>query len=114
MTCSPQATRPGLSGIWRDKNTKEFSECYLSFHQKEDSVYMTHFLKYKGQPFFETGKGIRVGDKVIYDVDVVHDGPQWGANTGHHELLLSVDGKSLKGTYKTDDGTGPLEFVRLK
>ncbi len=114
MTCSPKISNPEISGLWKDRNTEEFSECYLSFHEKEDSVYMTHFLKFNGKPFFETGVGIRRGNKIIYDVDVVHDGPNWGARSGHHELIISADGKSLKGTYTTDGGSGPLEFSRYK
>ncbi len=104
-----------LNGLWADSTSSEsFQHCFAVFAQKGDSVFVTHYLEFNGQPFVEYGKGVIKGNKVIYDVEVTLQIPGW-ATAGRHELVLSEDKKLLTGTFTDNKGnTGKLVFRRLR
>lgn len=103
----------GFSGIWSDCNGVDFDNCYAVFSTKGDSIYMGHYIEFKGQPFFESGSGIIKGDSIIYHVDVMRPIPAWGPDGGTHYLKLSQDKNTLEGIFVTDSGNkGSLIFNR--
>lgn len=100
-----------LDGWWSDSVSISFSNCYADFDIVGDSVYMTHFIEFNGQPFFETGKGIIKKDSIIYNVIVRHGIEGW-STAGTHKLKL-IDNNTLEGTYADNKGNkGPLVFRR--
>ncbi|MDO5981622.1 hypothetical protein [Flavivirga spongiicola] len=102
-----------FNGIWSDCNDDNFDNCYAVFSIIGDSVYMGHYIEFKNQPFFESGKGIVKGDSIIYKVDVIRPIPAWGPEGGKHYLKLSEDKNTLEGIFVTDSGnSGPLVFKR--
>ena len=102
-----------FSGVWADSSNVNFSNCTAIFSVTKDSVFMTHYLEFKGNPFIEYGYGIVEGNKIKYKVYVTRQVPGWKASMGYHILTLSEDGKTLKGTYEDNIGNkGNLVFKR--
>lgn len=114
LSCETSVKRQlPIHGLWSDKNTSDFENCYVVFSQTEDSVFVAHYLEHKKRPFFEKGKGIVKGDSLIYHVDVIKPIPEWGPDGGTHYLKLSKNNKTLEGFYITDSGyKGELKFVK--
>ena len=105
-TCSKPIT---LNGWWSDSASASFSNCYASFQLVGDSVFMTHYIEFNNQPFFETGKGIVKGDSLIYNVIVRHGIEGW-STAGTHCLAIKND-SLLEGSYSDNKGNkGPLVF----
>ncbi|MFL5729062.1 MAG: hypothetical protein ACJ75J_06185 [Cytophagaceae bacterium] len=103
-----------LNGLWADSNSAAFSNAYIIFSQEGSSVTFSHYLEFKGIPMVEYGKGKISGNKVEYKVKVSKPIPGW-ARKGFHSLLLSADGKTLRGIYKDEKGnTGPLVFKKIR
>jgi hypothetical protein len=101
-----------ISGHFIDINSDFFQNCHLIVAQDGDSIFVAHYLEWKGTPMVEYGKGIREGDTITYDVVVTRAIPGW-ATTGTHTLVLSEDRKTLAGQYSDAKGnTGPLKFKR--
>ncbi len=113
LSLAKKSKKPiAIDGFWSDSTSTNFTNCYAQFTQKGDSVFMTHFLEFQGQPFFERGVGIIKGDSLIYNVVVIHKIEGW-ATTGKHALKLSKDGKTLEGTIFAGNGyVGPITFRR--
>ena len=105
-----------FNGIWYDViASDDFKNCSVVYSKVVDSIYMGHYLEFKGRAFYEIGSGIIKGDSIIYHVDVIRPIPEWGPAGGTHYLKLSEDGNTLKGIFITDTGNkGPLVFKRTK
>ena len=102
-----------FNGVWTDSSSTDFSNCTAIFSVKKDSVFMTHYLEFKGNPFVEYGAGIIKGNKIEYTVYVTVQVPGWNSSKGHHILTISEDGKTLRGTYEDDAGNkGNIVFKR--
>jgi hypothetical protein len=102
-----------FNGVWVDSSDVNFSNCTAVFSVKKDSVFMTHYLEFKGNPFIEHGSGIVEGNKIKYSVDVTLQVPGWSASKGNHILTLSEDKTTLRGTYEDNLGNkGNLVFKR--
>ena len=118
ISCQKQEKTQNLSlysfnGIWADSNSVDFKNCYAVYSTIGDSIHMSHYLEFKGQPFFETGSGIIKGDSIIYHVDVIRMIPDWGPEGGTHYLKLSNNNNTLKGHFITDSGhKGSLTLKR--
>lgn len=106
------ATPKSINGWWSDSASTSFSNCYASFQLVGDSVFMTHYIEFNQQPFFETGKGIVKDDSLIYDVIVRHGIEGW-STAGTHRLAIKND-SLLEGNYSDNKGNkGPLVFRRI-
>ena len=102
-----------FNGIWVDSSSTSFSNCSAVFSVKNDSVFMTHYLEFNGNPFVEYGIGKVYGKKLKYNVNVTLQVPGWKTTKGKHILTISEDGKTLRGTYEDDSGNkGVLVFKR--
>ena len=118
FSCQKQIKKPippiaSFNGIWDDSTSTDFKNCYAVYSEIGDSIYMGHYIEFKGQSFFETGSGNIKGDSIIYHVDVIHMIPEWGPDGGTHYLKLSEDKNTLEGIFITDGGNrGPLVFKR--
>ena len=105
---------PQISGIWQDINSDKFTNCYAQFTQKKDSVFMTHFLEFDGEPFYEVGEGIRKGDSIVYHVEVKHQIKGW-STSGYHHLKINKEGNIFEGYFIDNLGNkGELRFVRKR
>ena len=104
-----------VNGLWEDATSSSaFSHCTAIFAQDGDSIFVTHYLEFNGQPFVEYGSGTIQGDTLIYEVKVTQQIPGW-ATSGTHQLILSEDKKTLKGTYTDNKGnTGELVFKKKR
>ena len=101
-----------VNGVYQDSTSTSFKNCYAIFATVGDSIFMTHYLEFEGQPFVEYGKGIIKGDELIYQVVVTKGIPGW-SSAGTHRLKIEEDGKVLRGTYSDNLGnTGALIFTR--
>jgi hypothetical protein len=114
VTASAQTTAPiNLNGIWADSNSTSFQNCYLIIAQEGEKINMSHYLEFNGTPMVEYGTGKYGNGKVYFEVKVSKAIPGW-ATTGKHFLMLSNDGKTLRGEYEDDKGNrGPLVFKRI-
>lgn len=102
-----------LNGIWRDSTSTEFTNCYAVISQDGNKITINHYLEWKGQPFVESGKGTLKGRNLQYKVKVTLQIKGW-ATKGVHELILSSDGKTLRGSYKDNAGnSGPIVLKRF-
>lgn len=102
-----------FNGFWLGQSDANFENNHIVFSEIGDSIYIGHFLEFKGKPFYEKGSGIIKGDSVIYHVDVIRPIPDWGPDGGTHYLKLSEDKNTLEGIFITDGGNrGPLVFKR--
>lgn len=102
-----------LNGVWADSSSKSFQNCYAVFAVKQDSIFMTHYVEFNGQPFVEHGKGLIKNGKLQYTVKVTLQIPGWTTTEGQHILSLDSDGKTLRGTYSDNAGNkGPLVFKK--
>lgn len=100
-------------GVWSDSSSTSFTNCYAIFSVENDSVFMTHYIEFNGEPFVEYGSGIVKGDSLIYNVRVTQQIRGWTTTAGTHKLKLSPDGRTLKGSYSDNTGnTGPLIFTK--
>lgn len=100
-------------GVWSDSSSTAFSNCYAIFSIENDSVFMTHYIEFNGEPFIEHGSGVVKGDSLIYNVRVTKQIKGWTSTAGLHQLKLSGDGLTLKGSYSDNTGnSGPLFFRR--
>lgn len=100
-----------LNGIWKDVNNKNFKNCFLIIAQSGDSVFINHYLEYKGTPMVEYGKGIITKDSVKYEVKVSLSIPGW-SNAGVHHLKI-INKKQLSGMYFDSLGnSGELFFKK--
>lgn len=105
---------PQVSGVWKDVNSDSFTNCYAQFTQKKDSIFMTHFLEFNGEPFYEVGEGIRKGDSIIYRVEVKHQISGW-STAGDHHLKINKEGNILEGYFIDNLGNkGSLKFARFR
>ena len=101
-----------VSGVWSDCQGEAFSNCTAVFSQKGDSIFVTHYIEWNGQPMVEHGWGTRQGNVLTYHVWVTVQIPGWSTQ-GDHYLTLSEDGNTLEGVYKDNKGnSGPLKFER--
>ncbi|MEY5041014.1 MAG: hypothetical protein RLZZ414_553 [Bacteroidota bacterium] len=100
-----------LNGIWKDVNSKNFKNCYLIIAQDKDSVFVNHYLEYKGTPMVEYGKGILKNDSLIYNVKVSLAVPGW-STAGQHRLKIIHD-KEISGMYFDNKGnSGEIKFTK--
>lgn len=108
-----KAQTPDYNGIWADSSSNSFTNCYAIFSVKNDSVFMTHYLEFNGEPFVEYGIGILKDAKLSYRVCVSKQIKGWTTTKGHHILKLDADGKTLRGSYTDNSGnSGPLVFKK--
>lgn len=102
-----------FNGIWSDSSSTSFNNCYAIFAEDGDSIHVTHYLEFNGEPFVEYGSGIIKNDSLIYKVKVVQQIKGWKSAWGIHKLKISADKKSLRGTYTDNLGnTGSLVFKK--
>lgn len=102
-----------INGVWQDSTGASFKNCIAIFSVQNDSVFMSHYLEFNGIPFVESGAGIISGDTLNYQVTVTRQIPGW-STAGIHQLVLSADRKTLRGTYSDNVGnTGTLVFKRI-
>ena len=102
-----------FNGVWADSSSTSFGNCYAIFSVQNDSVFMTHYAEFNGNPFVEHGEGIVIGNKLQYSVVVTTKVPGWETTAGKHVLVLSNDKKTLRGTYSDNTGnSGPLVFKK--
>lgn len=103
-----------FNGVWADSSSASFTKATAVFSVKNDSVFMTHYVEFNGHPFVEHGQGVVKGNKLQYTVHVTVQVPGWSTTQGEHNLEISKDGNTLRGTYKDNSGnTGPLVFKRV-
>lgn len=103
-----------VNGVWADSSSSSFTNPTAVFSVQNDSVFMTHYVEFNGNPFVEHGEGVIKGDTLIYTVKVTVQVPGWSTTQGVHTLVLSADRNTLRGTYKDNAGnTGPLVFKRV-
>lgn len=101
-----------INGVWQDSSGTAFTNCTAIFAVKNDSVFYTHYLEFNKIPFVEYGKGKIKNGILNYIVTVSLQIPGWSTG-GEHQLALSKDGLTLRGTYKDNLGnTGPLVFKK--
>ena len=111
-----------INGVWVDSTSSAFTNCTAIFSVQNDTIYFSHYLEFNGQPFVEHGKGIviyKAADKAtdnvgryIYTVTVCLPIQGW-STAGIHNLELSPDGLTLRGTYSDNKGNnGPLVFKK--
>jgi hypothetical protein len=102
-----------VNGIWKDSAGTSFDKGTMIIAQKGDSIILTHYLEFNGQPFTEYGVGKIKGDSLIYHLTVTLPIPGWSL-TGVHKLKLSKHGNKLIGIYIDDKGnSGRLVFTRF-
>lgn len=102
-----------INGVWSDSSSASFDNCYAIFSIEGDSVFMTHYIEFNGNPFVEHGEGTIKNDELQYHVKVTKQIPGWTTTAGDHILKISSDGLTLRGTYKDNVGnSGPLVFKR--
>lgn len=101
-----------LDGLWGDVNTTDFTNGTMIIAQDGNTIYVSHYVEYKGVAMVEYGIGTRSGDVLDYEVNVTRPIPGW-VEKGHHTLTLSEDGQRLEGHYQSIAGKGPLLFERL-
>ena len=102
-----------VNGIWKDSASTSFDKGTMIIAQHGDSIILTHYLEFNGQPFTEYGVGNLKGDSLIYNLTVTLTIPGWSA-TGVHKLKLTENGNKLVGIYMDDKGnSGRLVFTRL-
>ena len=103
-----------FNGVWADSSSASFTNATAVFSIQNDSVFMTHYVEFNGNPFVEHGEGIVKGKQLIYTVKVTVQVPGWSTTQGDHVLTISEDENTLRGTYKDNAGnTGPLVFKRV-
>lgn len=101
-----------LNGIWKDVNSKNFKNCYLIIAQDKDSVFVNHYLEYKGMPMVEYGRGILKNDSIIYYLKVPLPIPGW-STAGEHRLKIIHD-KEISGMYFDNKGySGEIKFTKF-
>lgn len=102
-----------ISGVWSDSSSTSFTNCTAIFAVDGDSVFVTHYLEFNGQPFVEYGSGTYKNGVLDYSVKVVVQIPGW-STAGIHHLELSADGRTLRGTYEDNaDNTGELVLKKI-
>ncbi|MFM7022778.1 MAG: hypothetical protein ACKOXB_07340 [Flavobacteriales bacterium] len=102
-----------LNGLWQDSCGTSFSNCYAIISQDGNQIKFSHYLEWEGQSFVETGKGKLKGRTIVYNVKVTQKISGW-ATEGVHELTLSPDGNTLRGSYKDNKGnTGTIVLKRF-
>jgi hypothetical protein len=102
-----------LNGVWRDSSGTSFSNCYAIITQNGNKITFSHYLEFNGQPFVEFGQGNLRRRTIKYKVKVTKQIEGWAVR-GEHELTLSADGKTLRGTYRDGKGnTGPMVLKRM-
>lgn len=102
-----------INGVWADSSSSSFGNCYAIFSIQNDSVFMTHYIEFNGQPFVEHGSGTIKNGELNYHVKVTKQIPGWTTTAGDHHLVLSKDKRTLRGTYKDNVGnSGPLVFKK--
>jgi len=103
-----------INGVWKDSNTVAFQNAVLIISDNNGEINMSHYLEWKGQKFVEYGKGVRKGNSIVYDAKVTLPIKGW-ASKGTHNLKLSEDGLTLRGTYNDNLGkSGPIVFKRVR
>jgi len=114
ISCNQESSYSrNFRGFWKGNSGVNFENNHIVFSEIGDSIHISHYLEFKGQPFFEKGSGIIKGDSIIYYVDVIRPIPAWGPEGGTHYLKLSEDRNMLEGVFITDSGhKGPLVFKR--
>jgi len=108
-----QTDKIDINGVWADLDSPaENSTIVIS--ELNGKVIFVHYMEWKGQKFVEAGIGKRNGNTIEYKVEVTSRIEGW-ATAGIHKLILSEDGKTLKGTYKDNlKREGPIGFVRVR
>lgn len=102
-----------INGVWQDSSGTSFKNCIAIFAEKNDSIFMTHYLEFNGTPFVEYGSGIKKGDTLTYNVTVSKQIPGW-STAGVHQLTLSADKKTLRGNYSDNLGNkGSIIFKKI-
>ncbi len=102
-----------INGVWSDSSSTGFKNCWAIISVQGDSVFMTHYIEFNGNPFVEHGEGVIRNNNLRYHVVVTKQVPGWTTTSGEHNLTLSSDGNTLRGTYKDNAGkSGPLVFRR--
>lgn len=105
---------PSIIGLWADSNSSSFTNCYAIFSEKKGKLYFSHYLEFNGQPMVEHGTGTFKNGIAQYNVTVSKGIEGWSMK-GKHMLVLTPDGKTLRGKYADEMGkTGPLVFKRIK
>ncbi len=103
-----------INGVWEDSNSVAFQNAVLILSDNNGEINMSHYLEWKGQKFLEYGKGSRTGNTIIYDTEVTIPINGW-ASKGTHQLVLSEDGQTLRGTYSDNMGkSGPIVFKKVR
>lgn len=102
-----------INGVWQDSCGTSFKNCIAIFAEKNDSIFMTHYIEFNGIPFVEYGAGIVKGDTLSYNVTVSKQIPGW-STAGVHQLILSNDKKTLRGNYSDNLGNkGAIIFKKI-
>ncbi|MEN2400544.1 hypothetical protein GKZ90_0012200 [Flavobacterium sp. MC2016-06] len=102
-----------INGVWEDINSG-VQNAVAIISEQNGKIIFSHYLEWKGQKFVESGIGKRVGNTIIYTVDVTLPIEGW-ATQGEHTLTLSEDGNRLEGTF-TDNKkrSGSIAFKRIR
>lgn len=102
-----------INGVWEDINPG-VQNAVAIVSEQNGKVIFSHYLEWKGQKFVESGTGKRIGNTIVYTVDVTLPIEGW-ATQGTHTLTLSEDGNTLEGTFLDNKKrTGPIAFKRVR
>lgn len=102
-----------INGVWEDINSG-VENAVAIISEQNGKIIFTHYLEWKGQKFVESGTGKRIGNSIIYNVNVTLPIEGW-ATAGTHTLVLSEDGNKLEGTFKDNKNrTGSIAFKRVR
>lgn len=103
-----------IDGVWEDDNSGVKNTVAIFSEQENNQIVFTHYLEWKGQKFVESGIGVRDGNTITCTVKVTTQIEGW-ATEGVHVLILSEDGKSLRGNYSDNkDRHGEIAFKKVK
>jgi hypothetical protein len=101
-----------LNGIWKDVNSKKFKNCFLIIAQDKDSIFINHYIEYKGTPMVEYGRGVLKNDSIIYNVKVTLPIPGWSTAGQHHLKIINTN--EISGMYFDNKGnSGKLKFTKF-
>ncbi len=110
-----KSTSPtSVDGFWMGEHGDAFTNAYAQFSEINGRIYMSHFLEFENQPYYEVGVGVRKGDSLLYHVEAKRKIPGWSPE-GDHYLKIDESGNKISGYFIDQRGSkGKMIFNRLR